>query len=77
MRRKGDVIILCILSPLPHFTPLTSPLSPLHPNNNMPKESTNPFGQPSEAMSRLHGTVRKAFTGYYRVKDFIRRVRAL
>ena len=27
-------------------------------------------------MSRFHGSVRKAFTGYYRVKDFIRRVRA-
>ena len=30
----------------------------------------------SEAMSRLHGNVRKAFTGYYRTKDFIRRVRS-
>lgn len=27
-------------------------------------------------MSRLQGTVRKAFTGYYRTSDFIRRVRA-
>ena len=54
--------------PLPPFTPTKQ--------QYMPKESTNPFGQPSEAMSRLHGTVRKAFTGYYRVKDFIRRVRA-
>lgn len=42
----------------------------------MAKESTNPFGPPSEAMSRFHGSVRKAFTGFYRVKDFIRRVRA-
>lgn len=52
----------------------------LHPSktqpHTMPKESTNPFGQPSEAMSRFHGSVRKAFTGYYRYKDFIRRVRA-
>ena len=30
----------------------------------------------AEAVSRFHGSVRKAFTGYYRVKDFIRRVRA-
>lgn len=30
----------------------------------------------AEAVSRLHGTVRKAFTGYYRTKDFIRRLRA-
>ena len=40
----------------------------------MAKDSTT-FGS-SEAMSRFHGSVRKAFTGYYRTSDFIRRVRA-
>lgn len=29
----------------------------------------------AEAVSRFQGSVRKAFTGYYRIKDFIRRVR--
>lgn len=41
----------------------------------MAKDSSTSFGS-SEAMSRLHGTVRKALTGYYRTSDFIRRVRA-
>ena len=41
----------------------------------MAKDGSSPFGS-SEAMSRLHGTVRKAFTGYYRTSDFIRRVRS-
>jgi hypothetical protein len=41
----------------------------------MAKDSSSSFGS-SEAMSRLHGTVRKAFTGYYRTSDFIRRVRS-
>lgn len=30
----------------------------------------------AEAVSRFHGSVRKAFTGFYRIKDFIRRLRA-
>ena len=30
----------------------------------------------AEAVSRFQGSVRKAFTGYYRIKDLIRRVRA-
>lgn len=42
----------------------------------MAKDSS-PFGaSTAEAMSRLQGNVRKAFTGYYRTKDFIRRVRS-
>lgn len=42
----------------------------------MAKDSTSFGASTSEAMSRLHGNVRKAFTGYYRTKDFIRRVRS-
>jgi hypothetical protein len=38
--------------------------------------SSNFASSTSEAMSRFHGSVRKAFTGYYRTKDFIRRIRA-
>lgn len=43
----------------------------------MAKDSSITFNAgTSEAMSRFHGSLRKAFTGYYRIKDFIRLVRA-
>lgn len=66
------VFIYCVFCLSP--TPLKSAISPMAKDSSSSSSST--FNSTSEAMSRFHGSVRKAFTGYYRTRDFIRRVRA-